>query len=612
MCGIAGWIDWDKNLNKNKEILEEMGETLNPRGPDEGGSWTSPDAAFVHRRLIVIDPEGGKQPMVRHCGNRTFVLVYNGELYNTQDLRNTLENRGHVFNSNSDTEVLLVSFVEWGPECVNHLIGIFAFAVWDLQQKELFMARDHLGVKPLFYIKKGANLIFASEIKAILAHPEVHAQVDAQGLAEIFALGPARTPGIGVFKGIEELKPGHSLALNSKGISISCFWSLRSRPHEDSFEDTVDTIRIMFNDAVKRQLVSDVPVCTLLSGGLDSSAISAVAAAEYSLEGQTLNTYSVDYKGNDKFFQANDFQPDPDAPWAQKMSDFLSTNHHKVYLETARLADELVAAVSARDLPGMGDVDSSLLLFSKEIKKNATVALSGECADEIFGGYPWFWREDSVGADTFPWSLKLRERVEWLSPELREYCRPDEYAAMRYAEALEEVPRLPGEDPREARIREIFYLTITRWMPVLLDRKDRMSMATGLEIRVPFCDHRLVEYLWNVPWEMKTYKQREKGIFRKALENTLPETILYRKKSPYPKTHDPNFLYATRNSVLEIFRNPESRINGLVNKEEIKSLAGASSDFDIPWFGQLMRLPQLFAYLVQVETWFKRYNVSII
>ena len=608
MCGIAGWIAWDKNISRHKEIIEAMGDTLIHRGPDEGETWISTHAAFAHRRLIVIDPAGGKQPMVKRYGNRTLVLVYNGELYNTDDLRNSLENAGHLFSSHSDTEVLLTAFAEWGPECVKRLNGIFAFAVWDSACKELFLARDHLGVKPLFFLRRGNNLIFASEIKAILAHPSVPAQVDNKGLAEIFTLGPARTPGTGVFKNIEELKPGCTLTLNKKNIGISSFWHLESHPHEDDLEETITNIRHLFEDGVKRQLISDVPICSLLSGGLDSSAICAVASREHPF----ISTYSVDYTDNDLYFRPNDFQPDSDTPWARKVSGFLGTKHNQVFIDTAQLTEELDRAVSARDLPGMADVDSSLYLFSKEIKKNATVVLSGECADEILGGYPWFWREDSRKADTFPWSLKLNQRIKWLSSELKDYCRPEEYAARRYREALEEVPRLPGEDPTEARIREIFYLTITRWMPVLLDRKDRMSMAAGLEIRVPFCDHRLVEYLWNVPWKMKSWGNREKGIFRKAMEGTLPKDVLYRKKSPYPKTFDPIFLDTMKGRILESLNDPQSSLKDLVDKKEILRLTEQGSDFDIPWFGQLMRLPQLLAYLLQVEIWFEKYNVSVV
>lgn len=608
MCGIAGWIAWDKNISQDKEIIEAMGDTLIPRGPDEGGTWISDHAVFAHRRLIVIDPAGGKQPMVKRYGSRTLVLVYNGELYNTQELRSSLEKAGHLFSSHSDTEVLLTAFAEWGPECVKRLNGIFAFAVWDSHRKELFLARDHLGVKPLFFLRRGNNLIFASEIKAILAHPSVPAQVDNEGLAEIFTLGPARTPGTGVFKNIEELKPGCTLTLNKKNTAISSFWRLESHPHEDNLEETITNIRHLFEDGVKRQLISDVPICSLLSGGLDSSAICAVASQEH----PSINTYSVDYTGNDLYFRPNDFQPDSDTPWARKVSGFLGTKHNQVFIDTAQLTEELDRAVSARDLPGMADVDSSLYLFSKEIKKNATVVLSGECADEILGGYPWFWREDSRKADTFPWSLKLNQRIKWLSSELKDYCRPEEYAARRYREALEEVPRLPGEDPTEARIREIFYLTITRWMPVLLDRKDRMSMAAGLEIRVPFCDHRLVEYLWNVPWKMKSWGNREKGIFRKAMEGTLPKDVLYRKKSPYPKTFDPIFLDTMKGRILESLNDPQSSLKDLVDKKEILRLTEQGSDFDIPWFGQLMRLPQLLAYLLQVEIWFEKYNVSVV
>ncbi|MFZ5827151.1 MAG: asparagine synthase (glutamine-hydrolyzing), partial [Bacillota bacterium] len=512
MCGITGWIDWDQDLTSQRPILEAMTAPLALRGPDAQGYWLSPRCAFGHRRLTVVDPEGGGQPMLRQRGDRTYVICYNGELYNTPDLRAELEARGHTFQSHSDTEVLLVSYIEWGPACTEKLNGIFAFAVWDDAEQRLFMARDRLGVKPLFYTTRGSAFLFGSELKALLAHPQVEAAVDAEGLAEVFFLGPSRTPGHGVYKGVYELRPGRWLLHDRNGTRVQTYWQLESRPHEDDLETTVEKVRWLVHDAIRRQLVADVPVATLLSGGLDSSAITAFAAASFRDDGAgPLHTWSVDYRDNEKYFQAHEFQPDPDAPFALQMSEFLSTIHHNVLIDTPQLVESLTTATMARDLPGMADVDSSLYLFCKAIKQEATVVLSGECADEVFGGYPWFHQEEALGAATFPWVRMLPERARLLKPGLTGSVGAEEYVAQRYRETIDEVPRLPGEDPLEARRREMFYLNLTWFMATLLDRKDRMSMAASLEARVPFCDHRIVEYVWNIPWGMKSHGGREKG-----------------------------------------------------------------------------------------------------
>ncbi len=612
MCGIAGWVSWERDLTGQRAVLEAMAGALSHRGPDEAGIWLSPRAGLVHRRLVVVDPRGGGQPMVRRVGDRTCVISYNGELYNTVELRRELEARGHVFQSYSDTEALLLAYMEWGPDCLSRLNGIFAFAVWDDHGQTLFLARDRLGVKPLFYTLAGGSFLFASELKALLAHPEVEPVVDAEGLAEVLALGPARTPGHGVFRGVRELKPGHCLVCDHQGTRTSRYWALESHPHEDDAATTADRIRDLLRDAVERQLVSDVPVCALLSGGLDSSAIAACAAPALARQGRgRLRTYSVDYAGNDRFFQPNAFEPDPDDPWARRVSALLGTEHRTVVIDTPSLVEALYAAMRARDLPGMADIDASLYLLSREIKKEATVGLSGECADEVFGGYPWLYRQDAVEAQTFPWSRRMAERLRILSPEAIAMVRPMEYVAERYGEALAEVPRLPGEDPAAARMRELSYL-MTRWMPTLLDRKDRMSMAVGLEIRVPFCDHRLVEYAWNIPWALKNCDGRPKGILRRALAGLLPPEVLARRKSPYPKTHDPSYLAAVRQRVLEILSDRSSPLLPLIDEEAVRVLARpGGAEMDSPWFGQLMRGPQLLAYLIQVDAWLREYRVSL-
>ncbi len=613
MCGIAGWIDWEQDLTQSRLILEKMTETLTSRGPDASGYWLSPRAAIGHRRLIVVDPAGGAQPMVRRFGHRTYVLTYNGELYNTEEIRQDLKILGFTFESYSDTEVLLLSYMAWGPACLERFNGIYAFGIWSEHDQSLFLGRDRMGVKPLFYTVRGSSFIFGSEIKALLAHPRVQPELDAEGIAEIFGLGPARTPGHGVFKGIYEVRPGCRLKYNRDGLKIERYWSLESKPHTDDLETTAARVRELVKDTIERQLVSDVPVCTFLSGGLDSSIITAVAAQKYRRDDkEPLKTYSVDYLENDKYFIPNDFQPNADAPWIKRVNDFLETGNHQVIIDNSQLVEALHTGVLARDLPGMADVDASLYLFCREIKKGATVALSGECADEVFGGYPWFYREDALAAGTFPWSLSLDFRERILAPGVKQYLNLSQYVQERYRDALTEMSRLPGEDRIETRRREIFYLNINWFMAVLLDRKDRMSMASGLEVRVPFCDHRLVEYVWNIPWHLKYYGQREKGILRKAVNDLLPQDVIYRRKSPYPKTHHPGYLSAVKESLLAILNNPVEPVNGLINVQTVKDfILKEEAALQKPWFGQLMNGPQLLAYLIQMNIWLKEYGVAI-
>ncbi len=614
MCGFAGWIDWKTNINEKKDILKTMADTMQSRGPDASGIWTTNCAGFSHRRLIVIDPEGGSQPMIRTRVNSSYILAYNGELYNTPELSETLRRRGYTLTSHSDTEVLLLSFLEWGADCVKHLNGIFAFAIWSDRDQSLFLARDRMGVKPLFYTFLPDGLLFASELKALLSHPGIEPIVDTNGLCEIFLLGPARTPGCGVFKNINELRPGHTLIYNYESVNISKYWSVETKPHTDSFDSTVQKVNFLVTDAIKRQLVSDVPVCTFLSGGLDSSIISAVAAKEYLIGNKgNLHTFSIDYEENEKYFKPSKFQPNSDAPWVERVSEYLGTEHHYIYLNTTQVTDALHDALIARDVPGMVDIDSSLLLFCKEIKKHATVGLSGECADEIFGGYPWYYRDEMLNLDTFPWSNATSMRAKLLSPEVLANVDAEEYVHERYKSTLAEVPLSKDDSPHEKRMKEMFYLNLTWFMATLLDRKDRMSMSASLEVRVPFCDHHIVEYMWNVPWEMKYYQNREKGLLRHALSDILPGDVIWRKKSPYPKTHNPDYHKATKSMLMEVLDDKTSPLLQIINKGAVSEFVDTfSASHNEPWYGQLMSSAQIFAYLAQIDMWLREYNIKVV
>ncbi|KHF41767.1 asparagine synthase (glutamine-hydrolyzing) [Halalkalibacter okhensis] len=613
MCGITGWIDWRQDLRKEDKQVRKMAETLHRRGPDDMNVWTSPHAAFGHARLVVVDPENGIQPMSRTYKNKTYTIVYNGELYNTEDIRKELLARGHDFKGHSDTEVLLKSYIEWGHQCLEKFNGIFAFAIWNDKDESLFMARDRLGVKPLFYTVRNGCLLFGSELKALLAHRDIEPIVKTEGLAEIMGLAPSRTPGHGVYDDINELRPAHMLIYDRNGAKISRYWTLKSKKHIHTVEETADHVRFLLEDTVERQLFADVPVGMFLSGGVDSSALTALAAKVYEKQGKgSIKSYSVDYDENDKYFKANDFQPNSDAPWVKVVSDALGTEHYNKVISIDELANRLKEAVDVRDLPGMADIDSSLIWFCHEIKEDVTVGLSGECADEIFGGYPWFHKPEVMNIDGFPWMRSIDERENLLNDKWKKKLDLKQYVYQRYKETIQETPTFDEDTPEEARRREISYLNIIWFMTNLLDRKDRMSMGASLEVRVPFSDHRLVEYVWNIPWEMKQLAGREKGILRKALEGLLPDDVLYRKKSPYPKTHHPKYTAAVQKGMKEVLAQKDAPIFEFINKDALREIA-ESGGFPTgqPYFGQLMAGPQLLAHFIQMDYWLNTYNVKI-
>lgn len=602
-------IDFKRDLREQENLLLEMQSALRRRGPDESGIALSPHAALAHTRLCVVDPENGRQPMTVRREDRTCTLVYNGELYNTPELRRELSAAGWDFAGHSDTEVLLKAYREWGPACADRLNGIFAFAAWD--GETLFLARDRMGVKPFFYsLTADGALVFASEIKALLRHPELPPKVDAEGVAELLLIGPGRTPGQGVFRNVRELPPGQCGVFGPEGLRTWKYWSLTARPHLEDEAGTVAHVRELVRDAIRRQLVSDVPIGTFLSGGLDSSVISAVAAEALRERGERLRTFSVDYRDNQRYFTAGKFQPSADGPYIEAMNDHLGALHTNVVLEPSQVAQALDAAAEARDLPGMADVDSSLLLFCREVRGDVTVALSGECADEIFGGYPWF-RDPAVRAENgFPWAQSAAWRESFLTPEYAKQLDAAEYVRQRWQRTLAETDCLEGDTPEQRRVRQLTRLNMDWFMQTLLDRKDRMSMWSALEVRVPFCDWRIAEYLYNVPPALRELGGQEKGLLRAAAEGWLPEAVLRRKKSPYPKTVHPLYLETVSQRLRRRLDEGGSPLFALVRREALENLLTCENPW--PWYGQLMSRPQTIAYFLQLDHWLRTYQVQLI
>ena len=610
MCGIAGFVHQDIHLKQTEyiKIGEKMAHTLAHRGPDAEGVKAYSKAVLAHARLAVIDPVHGHQPMTATQNGKTCTVVYNGELYNTKEIRRELMREGAVFLTDSDTEVLLLAYIYFGSGFVHLLNGIFAFAIWDETEQKLFVCRDRFGVKPFYYTFNDGFFVFGSEIKALFAFG-VPAELDQNGLCEIFGIGPAVTPGCGVFKNIHELKPGYSGYLSSDGaLKVAPYYRLYSTIHTDGYDETVDTVRYLLSDAVRRQTVSDVPLCTFLSGGLDSSLITAIVAKDRK---DPLCTYSFDYEGNDVFFKPSDFQPDADNSYIQIMADTYRTDHTVLTQNSKQLVENLYRAVEFKDLPGMADVDSSLLGFLNQVRQKHTVALSGECADEVFGGYPWFFREDMLNCGTFPWCPDIDGREAILSQDFKKINLKD-YVQEKYENSLSEMPEFPYRNPIDTRRREIGYLNIYWFMATLLTRKDRMSMASGLEVRVPFCDHRLVQYVWNIPWDLKAKDGERKHILREAAKGILPETVRCRKKSPYPKTHNPDFEQMVKAELRAVLSDKNAPLLPLINQDAVSALLQNNFDYGKPWFGQLMAGPQRIAYLLQINHWLKKYNIRIL
>ena len=611
MCGIAGEIDWNQGSKGNKlPIFEAMQCKLRRRGPDQEGMYIDGPVVLIHSRLCVVDIENGKQPMNITLGDEEYVLIYNGELYNTSELHEELAALGHKFIGHSDTEVLLHSYVEWREDTVNRLNGIFSFAIWEKNRNNLFIARDRMGVKPFFYVLENNTFIFASEIKALLAHPRVKPEINIQSIAEIMLIGPGRTPGYGVFKQIKELLPASCGNYNRNGLKTWNYWQLTDKENNDSFEETTEKVRSLVIDSIERQLVSDVPVGTFLSGGLDSSIISSVASKYFSNRGKRLKTFSVDYKDNARYFTKSKFQPNSDDSYIKIMNNYLDADHYQITLDTEDLVEGLFAAVDARDLPGMADVDSSLLLFCKEVKNNVTVALSGECADEIFGGYPWYRDKEIREKYGFPWAQSTDFRTTFLNKDIKEQINSFQYVDERYRKTIDETDKLLGCNQTESRTKEMVNLNFKWFMQTLLDRKDRMSMYSGLEVRVPFCDYRIAEYLYTVTWEFKDYNNQEKGLLRCAMTGLLPDEVLWRKKSPYPKTHNPTYLKAVTDRLLDEINDPQAPLLQFINKNELIKLITA--DNGIMWYGQLMTTPQTIAYFLQINYWLKKYKISVV
>jgi len=611
MCGIAGWVDFDADVSGQRAILETMTDSLTHRGPDARGIWFDGHAALGHRRLSIIDLEHGAQPMtMTGPSEQPLVLSFCGEIYNFKELRSELMQLGHTFRTRSDTEVLLRGYAQWHDDVAQRLNGMYAAAIWDAAQKKLVLIRDRLGVKPLYYCAIGRRLVFASEPKALFHHPSVRPQISAAGFREL--LDMVKTPELTIYDNIWEVRPGGVVHFDAQGLKKYTYWKLQATPHRDDLPTTIEKVRALLTDTVGRQIVSDVPICTLLSGGLDSSAITAIAAQR--LGDEVLSSYSVDFRHNVDAFTADGVRGTPDAPFARALAEHARTRHVELLLSSDQMLDADVrsAVLQAVDAPPTywGDMWPSLYLLFRALSEHSRVALSGEAADEVFGGYQWFRNPAAISARTFPWLTAGSSRyfggTQLLAPDFLASLKRDEYRAARYEEALREVPVLEGEAQDDRRMREISYLAITRFLPTLLDRNDRMSMAVGLEVRVPFCDHRLVDYVFNVPWQMKSFDGREKSLLREAIRPLLPDSVANRLKTPYPATQDGAYESGLRAELAEVLTDSSAPVRDLLDTSKVQALLRRSSSaVSQPYNRGSLEM------VLWMNRWLKKYQVSV-
>ncbi len=549
-------------------------------------------------------------PCSLSLGDRMCHIVLDGDIFNLPSLRKKLAPL-QPSKDESPAGLLLLGFMEYGMEFIKEVNGNFALAIYDQRHHTLYLFRDHFGSKPLFYTQKDGIFAFSSEIKALLEFRDEIPTVSKEGLNEIFSIGPARTPGKGVFDHIFEVKPAHCISVNKYGTCSTGYWQLSCRPHYENYEETVLHTADLLDNIMKNQLaLDDSPAC-LLSGGIDSSIIAAYLKQEMERRGQKTVTISFDFAQNDKYFKSSSFQPSQDKPYIDAMVKFLQSEHHYLECNYQTLADMLKDSVKAHDLPCMADIDSSLLYFSSKVAGLSPVAYTGECADEVFGGYPWMHRGELPIAESFPWAADLAPRKQLLKADFLEALEMDSYVETTYNASVKNVCVLPEEDESKTLKRRYSYLNLYWFMETLLNRMDRSCRVTGLTARIPFADKELVQYIYNVPWEMKARNGLVKSLLRQSAEPLLPQPILLRKKSPFPKTYHPYYERLLSGLLIDVLKDTESPLHQFIDSEKVTAFLNTPKDLGAPWYGQLMCGPQMIAYLLQINFWILEYKLKI-
>lgn len=511
------------------------------------------------------------------------------------------------YDGAKNSEIVIAAYRRWGAEYVEHIEGPAATVIIDRGNERMLAARDRMGERRLFYCRHGRTVAVADHPDALLDSPYASRTVDINGLNELFALGPARTPGKTPFRDIMELEPGCMLMADRSGVNVRRYYSMNAIICDDDAETAVKKVRDMLERAVEDIL--PMADSAMLSGGLDSTALTALMHAA----GRAPRTFSVDYLGDERDFTGNAFQPERDREYAKMAAELYSAGHTNIILGHGELCAALGGAMAARGFPGMVDIDSSLLLFVREISGEASNIVSGECGDEVFCGYPWFSGDKISLGSTFPWSGSMELRKSILKKDIADILKPERYAKDVFRAAVDTAPRAIGESDTNARLRTMQHLCFKFFMAALQERALCMCERSAVNVYTPFCDERLAEYVWNLPAEIKFMGGETKGLLRQAVSDLLPEELLRRKKSPYPKVYAPEYTAAVKKITGDMLRDSTSPILKVVDANVIRQMIDSELPAaGLPWFGQLMSGPQMLAYLWQVNEWMRTRRVDIV
>lgn len=615
MSSIAGFFQPNTIYSKENEFciktIHNMSQALIHRGPDEQSFFYFPQGAFNQNFLLAGYIPGTFphkiQPVTSKYGDNSYTLLFDGFISNPEEIAMELEIQQLHTEKMSLEELLLLSFYRNGTDFVKQLRGAFALAIYDQNYKTLYLFRDALGLRPLFYCHQAGTLIFASEIKGLFPYPGIEAVLDKDGLTELLALGPARKSGSAIFSGISEVKPGHFITFGRDIFLEESYHHFTLEEHKDSYEDTMENISYLLNQSFDSLKGSVMPYASLLSGGLDSSVVTAKLAPDTA---SPLATYSLEFDNSRQFFKANAFQPALDTPFAEKMVTYLGTKHTVCNCSNKNQFDYLKKSVLAHDLPAMADVDASYLYFCEKVGNQHKIIFTGECADEIFCGYPWY-HNNHEDLKTFPWSADLSPRLALLKDELISSLPIREYVETAYSDSCSEIGLDGKNTPTEYLHQKIFYLTVRYFMQTLVNRGDRAAAVNSMDARVPFAHQALTEYLFHVPFEMKAKNGERKHLLRAYAANLLPEEIRIRKKSPYPKTYDPEYETMVNNKLLAELRKPDCPLLAIADRQKAENFCRQAKDLGRPWYGQLMAGPQLSAYYLQILYWIEEYNIQL-
>jgi len=607
MAGIAGMVCLTDDILQKSVNICAMSEAIRSRGDSGAGHYISPHAVFLRRTGPI--GKTGKGSFVSEVAKdgKTYILALDGTIFNRNEIISDLNLAGVDHNALSCSEILIYAYAKWNKDFLKRLNGSFSFALWIQEDKVLILARDHHGTKPLYYTITDRMLIFASDIRGITCHPLFETRLDVEGLSELICLSPRYTPGCGIIKSVHQVRPGHFLHFSSNGPKTERYWIMEKQEHEDDLAKTLETVRELVIDSVKRQMKSEVPICGLLSGGLYSSLITSIVTDNPALlNNSTYNTWSVDFERSSRYLRLKGNGIEADTSWIRWVCRRAGTRHHYIFLSPSDIIESLLEAEEARGMPGMPDSDAALLLLCREIRNDFSIVLSGDCSDEIFGSTIKASEHFLTGRKRLPWSSNLAEKISVFKNDVIDLIKPYEFIEKCYEEALAEYPKFAVNEKYLRKENEYQWFSLYWNLPCLLDRLDKMSMACGLEARIPFCDVRITDYFWNIPLELKRLNNMDRGLLREALRGFLPSDILERKKSPFPRTLDLDYEAKLKTMLFETVFDPDSPIKYMLNLKTLESMMKQQPNT----VKSFLSRTQLYGWIIQLNHFLKTNGIT--